>query len=217
MFRDRVVNLGSPEALEQFLDKYPTSVLFKAGTCHKTMQGFGFLQEKLEPRDDLMVGIIRVVEARATSNLVSEMTGIRHESPQVIVFKDGEAVYDLDNWDINPQTLDAGFEQVPQADGATPQAKPTVRSDLKPYLDVLEQYLSGVISDQQFEYIYPTMFRDDASLRSREEVEVLNSIFGDVDKHMNMHVMMAGQSKDYSVVKQRAEAAYDKLKGLVAA
>ena len=217
MFRDRVVNLTSPEDLNQFLDKYPTSVVFKAGTCHKTMQGFGFLQEKLEPREDLMVGIIRVVEARAASNLVSEMTGIRHESPQVILFKDRQAVYDLDNWDINPQTLDAGFEQVPQAEGATPQATPTVRSDLKPYLDVLEQYLSGVISDQQFEYIYPTMFRDDASLRSREEVEVLNSIFGDVDKHMNMHVMMAGQSKDYSVVKQRAEAAYDKLKGLVAA
>ncbi|CAN5890681.1 DUF2847 family protein [soil metagenome] len=217
MFRDRVVNLGSPEALEQFLDKYPTSVVFKAGTCHKTMQGFGFLQEKLEPRDDLMVGIIRVVEARATSNLVSEMTGIRHESPQVILFKDGAAVCDLDNWDINPQTLDAGFEQVPQAEGATPTVTPTVRSDLKPYLDVLEQYLAGVISDQQFEYIYPTMFRDDASLRSREEVEVLNSIFGDVAKHMNMHVRMAGQSKDYSVVKQRAEAAYGKLKGLVAA
>ena len=120
MFRDRVVNLTSPEALEQFLDKYPTSVLFKAGTCHKTMQGFGFLQEKLEPRDDLMVGIIRVVEARPASNLVSsEMTGIRHESPQVILFKDGEAVYDLDNWDINPQTLDAGFAQVPPADGAS--------------------------------------------------------------------------------------------------
>ncbi len=217
MFRDRVVNLGSPEDLKQFLDKYPTSVIFKAGTCHKTMQGFGFLQEKLEPRDDLMVGIIRVVEARPASNLVSEMTGIRHESPQVILFKDGEAVYDLDNWDINPQTLDVGFAQVPPADGATVKTKPTDRSDLKPYLDVLEQYLSGVISDQQFEYIYPTMFRDDASLRSREEVEVLNSIFGDVDRHMNMHVMMAGQSKDYSVVKQRAEAAYDKLKGLVAA
>ncbi len=217
MFRDRVVNLTSPEDLNQFLDKYPTSVIFKAGTCHKTMQGFGFLQEKLEPREDMMVGIIRVVEARPASNLVSEMTGIRHESPQVILFKDGEAVYDLDNWDINPQTLDAGFAQVPQADGATTKTTPTVRSDLKPYLDVLEQYLSGVISDQQFEYIYPAMFRDDASLRSREEVEVLNSIFGDVDRHMNMHVMMAGRSKDYSVVKQRAEAAYDKLKGLVAA
>ena len=217
MFRDRVVNLTSPEDLEQFLDKYPTSVIFKAGTCHKTMQGFGFLQEKLEPRDDLMVGIIRVVEARPASNLVADMTGIRHESPQVILFKDGEAVYDLDNWDINPQTLDAGFVQVPPADGANIQTKPTERSDLKPYLDVLEQYLAGVISDQQFEYIYPTMFRDDASLRSREEVEILNSIFGDVDRHMNMHVMMAGQSKDYSVVRQRAEAAYDKLKGLVAA
>ena len=217
MFRDRVVNLASPEEVNQFLDKYPTSLIFKAGTCHKTMQGFGFLQEKLEPREDLMVGIIRVVEARPASNLVAEMTGIRHESPQVILFKNGEAVYDLDNWDITPQTLETGFAKVPQTEGATSQRVQTDRSDLKPYLDVLEQYLAGVISDEQFEYLYPTMFRDDASLRSREEVEVLNSIFGDVDRHMNMHVMMAGRSKDYSVVRQRAEAAYAKLKGLVAA
>jgi hypothetical protein len=58
------------------------------------------------------------------------------------------------------------------------------------------------------------MFRDDASLRSREEVEVLNSIFGDVDQHMNMHVMMAGQTPDYSVIKQRAEKVYEQLKAL---
>ena len=217
MLRDRVVNLSSPEDVSQFLDKYPTSVMFKAGTCHKTMQGFGFLQEKLEPREDLMVGIIRVVEARAASNLVAEQTGIRHESPQVLLFKDGEAVFDLDNWSITPETLDAGFAHIPAQDGAAVAAQPSTRTDLKPYLDVLEQYLSGVITDEHFEYVYPMMFRDDASLRSREEVEILNSIFGDVDQHMNMHVMMAGRSKDYSAIRQRAETAYDKLKNLVAA
>jgi hypothetical protein len=50
MLRDRVVNLTSPEDVQGFLAQNPTSVIFKAGTCHKTMQGFGFLQEKLEPR-----------------------------------------------------------------------------------------------------------------------------------------------------------------------
>ena len=216
MFRDRVVGLSSPEDVSQFLSEHPNSVIFKAGTCHKTMQGFGFLQEKLEAREDLMVGIIRVVEARAASNLVAEQTGIRHESPQVILFKDGQAVFDVDNWSITPEVLGSGFEQVPAAEGVAISAKAATRSDLKPYLDMLDQYLSGVMSDQQFEYVYTMTFRDDASLRSREEVEILNSIFGDVDQHINMHMMMAGQTKDYSVIRQRAEAAYDKLKNLVA-
>lgn len=212
MFRDRVVNLTSPDEVNAFLEQYPTSVVFKAGTCHKTMQGFGFLQEKLEPREDLMVGIIRVVEARPASNLVADKTGIRHESPQVILFKEGQAVFDLDNWSITPELLEEGFSQLPASGEAlTPQAQE--RSDLAPYLQVLEQYLAGVIDDRQFEFAYTTMFRDDASLRSRDEVEVLGSIFGDVDRHMEMHMMMGGRG-DSQRIRERAQAAYQQLKGL---
>ena len=213
MLRDRIVNLNSAEDVDAFLTNHPTSVIFKAGTCHKTMQGFGFLQEKLESREDLMVGIIRVVEARPASNLVAEKTGLVHQSPQVSVFKDGEAVFDVDNWGITPEVLDEGLERVPASDVVV-KAEGESRSDLTPYLQVLEQYLSGVINDRQFEYVYTNMFRDDASLRSRDEVEILNSIFGDVDQHMNMHVMMAGQTADYSVVRERAERAFEQLRQL---
>jgi bacillithiol system protein YtxJ len=215
MLRDRIVNLTDPADVEAFLRDHPTSVVFKAGTCHKTMQGFGFLQEQLEAREDLMVGLIRVVEARAASNLVAERTGIVHHSPQVIVFRDGEAVFDVDNWAITPEALDAGFGQVPAGGAAAPAATTADRSDLKPYLDVLEQYLAGVIGERQFEYVYTTMFRDDASLRSRREVEVLGSIFGDVDRHAAMHVMMAGRAGD-EALRGRAEAAYGQLRELAA-
>ncbi len=217
MLRDRVLNLSTTEDVEGFLNTYPTSVIFKAGTCHKTMQGFGFLQEKLEPREDLMVGIVRVVEARPASNLIAQKTGIMHQSPQVILFKDGNAVFDVDNWNITPEVLDMGFSRIPAAEGVEVKADSGARSDLKPYLDMMEQYLSGVIGDQHFEYAYTMTFRDDASLRSREEVEVLNSIFGDVDQHMNMHMMMAGKTKDYSVIRERAANAYDKLRTLASA
>tara|TARA_Y100001960_G_C14679795_1_gene830499 strand:+ start:589 stop:1134 length:546 start_codon:yes stop_codon:yes gene_type:complete len=179
------------------------------------MQGFGFLQEKLEPREDLMLGIIRVVEWRSSSNLVAEMTGIRHESPQVLLFKDGEAVFDVDNWDITPDVLDAGFEKTPPS-GDVRTTESATTSDLSRYIQILEQYLTGIMNHQQFEYVYTTMFRDDASLRSRDEVEVLNSIFGDVDQHMNMHLMMAGRSED-DKVRERAEVAFNKLKKLAQA
>ena len=214
MLRDRVVNLSTPEAVEAFLTEHPTSVIFKAGTCHKTMQGFGNLQEFVEPRDDLMVGVIRVVEWRAASNLVAERTGIIHHSPQVILFKGGQAVFDLDNWDITADGLEAGFALLPQGERVD-AAVPAARSDLTPYLQVLDQFLSGVIDGQRFEYVYTTMFRDDATLRSREEVEVLGSIFGDVDRHMTMHMMMAGQAVDTGL-REKAERAYDTLRALAA-
>ncbi len=215
MLKDRVVLLNDPEAVDEFLRRYPTSLIFKAGTCHKTMQGFGFVQEKLEPRDDLMCGVIRVVEARPASNQVAARTGIRHESPQVIMFKDGTPVFDLDNWDITPEALEVGFQSLPLGEPVSPTAAPA-RSDLRPYLDVLEQFLAGAIDEQQFEFSYTNMFRGDASLRTGDEVEILNSIFGDVDQHMTMHLMMRGKS-DTSQLRARAESAYSRLKELAQA
>ncbi len=215
MLKDRIFLLNTPDAVEAFVDRYPTSVIYKAGTCHKTMQGFGYVQEQLEGREDLMCGVIRVVEARAASNLVAERTGIVHESPQVILFHDGAPVFDADNWDITPEALAEGFARVPVGE---PVAAPTATagSDLRPYFDVLEKYLAGSIDDSQFEHTYTYMFRGDATLRPGDEVEILNSIFGDVDQHINMHMMMAGKA-DNSQLRQRAQTAYDRLRELVSA
>ncbi len=215
MLKDRIVLLNSPEAVEAFFDRYPTSVVFKAGTCHKTMQGFGFVQEQLEGREDLMCGVIRVVEARPASNLVAERTGIQHESPQVIIFDSGKPVFAVDNWDITPEALTEGFGR---AQVGAPVAPPSVKaaSDLRPYLDVLERYLSGVMDDSDFEHTYTYLFRGDSTLRPGDEVEALNSIFGDVDQHINMHLMMAGRA-DNSKLRQRAQAAYDRLREIAGA
>ena len=213
MFKDRVVLLQSPEDVESFLQHYPTSSIFKAGTCHKTMQGFGFVQEKLEPREDIMLGIIRVVEARPASNLVTQKTGITHESPQFILFKDGEAVFDVDNWNITPEVLAQGLGHV-EVSGEVVSSGQGSKSDLSPYKQLIEQYLNGAMDDRQFEYAYTMTFRDDASLRSREEVEVLGSIFGDVDRHMQMHMMMAGNKSNYDIIRERASAAYERLQQL---
>ena len=212
MLKDRVVLLTTPEEVDEFLGRYPTSVIFKAGTCHKTMQGFGFVQERLEPREDLMCGVIRVVEARPASNHVEALTRIKHESPQVILFKDGKPVFDRDNWEITPDALAEGFALLSEGEPVARSSGPA-RSDLTPYLEVLERYLAGEMDDSDFEFTYTHMFRSDATLRPGDEVEALNSIFGDVDQHINMHLMMAGKA-DNSQLRARAEAAYRRLKEL---
>jgi bacillithiol system protein YtxJ len=214
MLKNRIVSLTTPEDVQDFLAHHPTSVIFKAGTCHKTMQGFGFLQEKLEDREDLMVGVIRVIEQRPASNYVAERTGIVHHSPQVILFRDGEAVFDVDNWAITPEALEEGFVHVPHDPSGGAVGRAHMDSDLTPYKRLLERYLAGEMSDAEFEYTYTTLFRDDASLRSKEEVEILNSIFGDVDKHLEMHLMMGGRTTDHEAVRERAKRAYEALQKL---
>lgn len=212
-FRERTVLLTSPEDVNGFLEQFPTSAIFKAGTCHKTMQGFGFVQDQLKNRDDLMVGIIRVVEARPASNLVAEKTGIIHHSPQLILFKDGQAVFERNNWDITEESVSEGLQHVPYSGQGVVTDGKSASSDVRPYLQLLEQFLAGDMDERQFEYSYTMTFRDDSSLRTSQEVDILGSIFGDVDRHIEMHRIMGGKS-DLSGVRERAQAAYEQLKAL---
>jgi bacillithiol system protein YtxJ len=109
--KDRIEFLTTPEEVDGFLARHPAAAVFKAGTCHKTNEGFSHVEAKLGPREDLPLGVIRVVESRGASNHLAELTGIRHESPQLILFKDGKAVFDRDNWDITPEELATALEE----------------------------------------------------------------------------------------------------------
>lgn len=108
--KDRMQFLTTPEQVDAFIQDHATAAIFKAGTCHKTNETFTHVQAKLEPREDLPLGIIRVVEARTASNRVEEITGIQHESPQIVLFKDGKAVFDRDNWDITAESLSEALD-----------------------------------------------------------------------------------------------------------
>ena len=108
--KDRIHFLTRPDEVDAFLKANPAAAIFKAGTCHKTQETFVHVQKHLESRDDMRLGIIRVVEARPASNHVTSLTGITHESPQLIFFKDGKAVFDRDNWDITDEAVALGLE-----------------------------------------------------------------------------------------------------------
>jgi bacillithiol system protein YtxJ len=108
--KDRMTFLTTPEQVDAFVKDHAAAAIFKAGTCHKTNETFGNIEKLLEERADLPLGVIRVVEARKASNRVAEITGIQHESPQILLFKDGKAVFDRDNWDITAEALAQAFE-----------------------------------------------------------------------------------------------------------
>jgi bacillithiol system protein YtxJ len=180
--RERMYALTTPEEVDAFITQNPVAAVFKAGTCHKTMQGWGNIEYFLKERPDVPVGVIRVVEARPASNRVAERTGIQHQSPQFVVFKEGEAQFDLDNWDITKENLEPRLSATLPALDATaiPGEK---RTSLEPYTKLMDQFLSGAISEQQFQWTYLDMFRNDANLRSEEEFALLDSLFGNPDDH----------------------------------
>lgn len=185
--------LQSPQEVDQFLKDHTLAAVFKAGTCHKTMQGFGVVETFLK-HHQLPVGFIRVVDWRPASNHVAELTGIIHHSPQFILFKDGTAVYEVNNWDITPEALAPVFQlHVPLREG---EGQVQTDDNIQPYRQLMQSYLDGQLNDQQFQDRYVTMFRDDASLRSQREFELLSRLFGDPDAyHGGMHQLGAPQQR----------------------
>ncbi|WP_261663460.1 thioredoxin family protein [Deinococcus sp. Marseille-Q6407] len=180
--------LTTPEEVQTFLSQYPVAAVFKAGTCHKTMQGFGVLETFLQ-RYDLPVGFIRVVDWRPASNFVAESTGIQHQSPQLILFKDGQPQFEVNNWDITPEALAPAFTAlVPERSGSGVDTQ----SNIQPYLNLIDAYLAGQLNDFEFQDRWVPMFRDDASLRSQREFELLSRLFGDPDAyHGGLHQLGA--------------------------
>src|SRR5690606_1159981 len=75
-FRDRLYELTTPEEVDSFLSVNPNCALFKAGGCHKTMQGFGVVEKMMGSRGELPVGLVKVIDHRPASNHIAELTGI---------------------------------------------------------------------------------------------------------------------------------------------
>ena len=56
---------------------------------------------------DADINLIVVQHARDVSAALAEKTGIRHESPQAIVLKNGEVVYHASHYDVTAQEVEA--------------------------------------------------------------------------------------------------------------
>jgi bacillithiol system protein YtxJ len=55
---------------------------------------------------DANINLIVVQTDRHISNEIERRTGIRHQSPQAIVIKDGEAVYHASHFDITAEDIE---------------------------------------------------------------------------------------------------------------
>lgn len=56
---------------------------------------------------DAEINIVVVQTARDISNEIAERTGIRHETPQAIILRNGEAVHYASHYSINPWEIEA--------------------------------------------------------------------------------------------------------------
>jgi bacillithiol system protein YtxJ len=170
--RHRMHPLTSVQEVDAFLEKFPTAVIFKAGSCHKTMQAFAYAEEVLRQRD-LPIGFVRVIESREASNHITARTSVVHQSPQLILLIDGKAVYDVDNWRITVDAVKTAFVRLLGEELSTPSR---FSSDLSAYSTILEQFLNETIALDAFREQWRATFKRDTTLRSHKEFQLLKSL-----------------------------------------
>ncbi len=102
--------LTVPEEVEQLVAQsaqHPV-IMFKHDTsCHISRAAYGEMQQITQD-----VAIIDVAREKDLSHDIAERVGVQHASPQVLVIRDGHAVWSASQYDI---THDAVAQAVVQA------------------------------------------------------------------------------------------------------
>ena len=103
-----VLELRQHRDLEQLLQrsKIDPVLIFKHSTqCSVSDQAYEEFTRFLENAGDLACGLVLVIENRDISNAIAARLGVRHESPQAIVVKDGKPEWNASHWSITMESL----------------------------------------------------------------------------------------------------------------
>ena len=117
----RAQALCTPRDVDAFVRQHQVCAIFKAGSCPLTASALEALANPLGQYPELPVGIVRVLQCRAASDHVAELTGVRHASPQILLIQNGKVLHARDNWDISADALRSALAEISASAQRTPE------------------------------------------------------------------------------------------------
>ncbi|MDT4898488.1 MAG: hypothetical protein QOH25_3565 [Acidobacteriota bacterium] len=106
---DQFTQITDKDALEQLLARSNDEpvVLFKhSSTCPISAAAYRQMSQVLTE-----VSLVVVQRAREVSSEIASLTGIRHESPQAIVIRNGQAVWSASHFDITKSAVEQAVRE----------------------------------------------------------------------------------------------------------
>ncbi|HMB55136.1 MAG TPA: bacillithiol system redox-active protein YtxJ [Thermoanaerobaculia bacterium] len=110
-----IEKVSEPEEAERLIERSrerPVVVFKHSLTCGVSAGARRRFESFVAGREGDEVGfvLLEVQNARPLSNAVAEATGVRHQSPQAILLRDGEAVWDTSHGRITEEALGEALE-----------------------------------------------------------------------------------------------------------
>jgi bacillithiol system protein YtxJ len=103
-----IFDLQQVRDLEQLLDRSKTDpvLIFKHSTqCAISAQAYEEFIDFVEGTGNLTCGAVLVIENRNLSDTIAKRFGVRHESPQALLIKDGRVLWHASHWSITSDSL----------------------------------------------------------------------------------------------------------------
>ena len=101
-----VTNAQSLESLFTLSQSQPVIIFKHSTTCPISAAAY-----KQMSRVGAQISLVVVQSARDVSNEVASRTGVRHESPQVMVLKNGEVVWSASHFDIQADVVEQAVSE----------------------------------------------------------------------------------------------------------
>ncbi|MEK3807607.1 bacillithiol system redox-active protein YtxJ [Metabacillus sp. SLBN-84] len=100
------VKIDTVEDFQKITEQEGVFLFFKNSlTCPIAQAAFSEFSAFTEGNDSIPAYYLNVQEARPLSNYIAETYGIRHESPQALLFKDKQVVWNESHWKITADSL----------------------------------------------------------------------------------------------------------------
>ena len=103
-----VKELLQNEDLEELIERSRTDpiLIFKHSTqCSISIAVYDEFLKFTEDASDVACGVVLVLENRRLSNTIASRFGVRHESPQAIVLRNGQPHWNASHWAITTDAL----------------------------------------------------------------------------------------------------------------
>lgn len=98
------IEIETVQALDEFLSQAngAAAVLFKhSNTCGVSARAYAEMSKMREP-----VALITVQSARPVSDEIEKRWNLDHESPQVLIIRDGQMVWDASHFQVKAQDVE---------------------------------------------------------------------------------------------------------------
>lgn len=95
------------ESLKSLSSQKPVLLLKHSTTCPISANAWKAFRKfhAGSQGENLQTAFVKVIESRPVSLQIAKESGVEHQSPQAILFKDGKAVWNTSHWNITEKAL----------------------------------------------------------------------------------------------------------------